>query len=117
MEIKIFLKKRLPTKLLLAGAIFFLWVLPALASGIQVSASVDNSEITLEDSLRLSVRVEGVRSAPSPELPDLQDFKIHPQGKSSSVSIVNGKKLFSVTFNYLLTPKKTGEIHHRAGEI
>ena len=108
MEIKIFLKKRLPTKLLLAGAIFFLWVLPALASGIQVSASVDNSEITLEDSLRLSVRVEGVRSAPSPELPDLQDFKIHSQGKSSSVSIVNGKKSSSVTFNYLLTPKKQG---------
>jgi len=109
MGIKIFLKKRLLTKLLLAGAIFFLWVHPAKASGIQVSASVDNSEITLEDSLRLSVRVDGVGSAPSPELPDLQEFIIHSQGKSSSVSIVNGKKTSSVTFNYLLTPKKQGE--------
>ena len=107
--IKIILKKRLLTKLLLAGAIFFLWLHPAKASGIQVSASVDNSEITLEDSLRLSVRVDGVGSAPSPELPDLQEFIIHSQGKSSSVSIVNGKKTSSVTFNYLLTPKKQGE--------
>ena len=109
MRNKTFLINRLFTKLFLAGTLSFLGVLPTAASDIQVFASVDNSEITLTDSLRLSVRVQGVQQSPSPELPNLQDFKIRPQGSSSSLSFVNGKKSSAITFIYLLTPKKLGK--------
>ena len=106
MRIKIFLKNRPFTKLLLVGTIFFIWALPTEADDIQVSASVDNSEITLEDSLLLSVRVQGVMRAPSPELPNLQDFKVRTQKSNTSLSIINGKKASSFPFNYVLTPTK-----------
>lgn len=109
MRIKIFLKNRPFTKLLLVGAIFFMGVLPTAADDIQVSASVDNSEITLEDSLLLSVRVQGVMRTPSPELPNLHDFKVRTQGSNISLAIIKGKKTSTFTFNYLLTPKKLGK--------
>lgn len=109
MRIKIFLKNKPFSKLLLVGGIFFMWALPTAADDIQVSASVDNSEITLEDSLLLSIRVQGVMRAPSPELPNLQDFKVRTQKSNTSLSIINGKKASSFTFNYLLTPKKLGK--------
>ncbi len=78
------------------------------ADDIRVYASVPQNEISLEDSLPLSVTVEGSQPSSSPELPPLKDFKIRSRGASSSLQIVNGVKTASTTYNYLLLPKSTG---------
>ncbi|MDH3256995.1 MAG: BatD family protein [Nitrospinota bacterium] len=94
----------------------FLW-LPAfliLAMGtawpadIQVTASVDKQELTLEDSVNFSIVVEGTQSAPPPELPLLDSFKVRNRGSSSSFQIINGDRSSSTTYNFTLLPKETG---------
>ncbi|MCZ6512456.1 MAG: hypothetical protein O6857_00860, partial [Nitrospinae bacterium] len=54
--------------LLLAGA--------GWAADIQVTASVDKRELTLEDSVIFSITVEGTSNAPPPELPPLDSFRV-----------------------------------------
>ncbi len=96
------------------GAI--LWILASifLATGtarpadIQVTASVDKQELTLEDSIYFSVMVEGTQNSPPPELPILDTFKIRPLGSSSSAQIINGDQSSSITYNFVLIPKETG---------
>ena len=95
---------------------FFLWITvfvaltvgTASATDIQVTASVDKQELTLEDSVYFSVEVEGTQSSPPPELPPLDSFKVRPLGSSSSIQIINGERTSSTTFNFVLIPKETG---------
>jgi len=82
---------------------------PAAGQDIRVYASVDNTEITLEDTIQLSVVVEGVQNAPAPEPPALSDFKVNSGGTSSSLQIVNGQQSASTAFNYQLIPRTLGE--------
>jgi len=81
----------------------------ALAEDLRVSASVDQTEITLEDVLNIEVTVEGVQNAPQPEPPPLPDFKIRSRGQSSSLQIINGRRTAAVTFQYQLIPETTGD--------
>jgi BatD DUF11 like domain len=105
-----------PQNIFVFTARIFLWV-PAfciLAMGtawsadIQVTASVDKQELTLEDSIRFSIVVEGTRSAPPPQLPPLDSFKVRPRGSSSSFQIINGDRSSSITYNFTLLPKEAG---------
>jgi len=105
-----------PQKVFVYTAGVFLWVsaffmLPmetARAADIQITASVDQQELTLEDSVNFSIVVEGTRSAPPPQLPPLDSFKVRPRGSSSSFQIVNGDRSSSITYNFSLLPKETG---------
>ena len=96
--------------LLLQAALWFLSipVENAIAEEIRVTASVDKRELTLEDSVTLSIRVEGVRQAPQPELPAMEGFRVRSRTSSSSIQIINGRKSSSFTHNVLLIPEKTG---------
>ncbi len=87
---------------------YFLLAESALAEEIQISASTDNTEITLEDTLNFSVTIQGKGDSLPPTLPSLPNFQVKSQGSSSSIQIVNGKKASSVTFNYQLIPKSVG---------
>jgi len=78
------------------------------AEEVQVTASVDKRELTLEDSVNLSIRIEGTQSASQPEPPRLPDFTVRSRGSSSSFQIINGKKSSSITYNFILLPRKTG---------
>ena len=52
--------------------LFIFWVslaLPVFANDIQVLATVDRNQITLEDSLELSITIKGTQNTPPPELP------------------------------------------------
>ncbi|NIQ00419.1 MAG: hypothetical protein GWM98_08280, partial [Nitrospinaceae bacterium] len=58
------------------GGVFLLSSLAiAWGNDISLSATVDKTELTLEDSLRLSLTIEGVQNAPRPELPPLPHFR------------------------------------------
>jgi len=93
--------------------VFNLLTLPAWGENIQVVATVDRNEITLEDSLQLSILIKGTQNTSLPELPSLPDFRISSSGTSSSTQIINMKRNISITHNYRLTPMNTG--HFKIG--
>jgi len=80
----------------------------AWSADIQVTASVDKQELTLEDSVYFSIVVEGTQSSVSPELPPLDSFKIRPLGSSSSYQIINSERSSSISYNFVLIPKEIG---------
>ena len=94
--------------LIISLLVFILLTLPAWGENIQVLATVDKNEITLEDSLQLSITIQGTQNTSPPELPSLPDFRISSSGTSSSTQIINMKRNISITHNYRLTPMNTG---------
>ncbi|MGB8656347.1 MAG: BatD family protein [Candidatus Zixiibacteriota bacterium] len=83
---------------------------PSFAQNISFNASVDRTEVGLDDQIMLSVSVSGnVKSIPQPELPTLESFTVYSSGRSQSFSYTNGSISSSVIFNYVLVPKKTGK--------
>lgn len=99
--------------LIISLLVFILLTLPAWGENIQVLATVDKNEITLEDSLQLSITIQGTQNTSPPELPSLPDFRISSSGTSSSTQIINMKRNISITHNYRLTPMNTG--HFKIG--
>ena len=83
--------------------------LPAWGENIKVLATVDRNEITLEDSLQLSIIIKGNKNRAHLELPSLPDFRISASGTSKSTQIINMKRSTSITHNYRLTPTKIGQ--------
>ena len=77
------------------------------ADGIQ--ATINRTQAAAEDQLLLTLTVEGSRSA-EPTLPDLSDFDVHPRGQSTQMSFINGRVTSSVSFNYVLIPRRAGTI-------
>lgn len=90
------------------SAFFILMTGTAWSADIQVTASVDKQDLTLEDSVNLSIVVEGTRSAPPPLLPPLHSFKVSSRGTSSSFQIINGDRSSSITHNFALLPREKG---------
>ena len=92
--------------------VFVFWsalTLNAFGENIQVLATVDRTQITLEDSIQLSVTIKGTQNTPPPELPSLPNFRITSGGTSSSTQIVNMERSISITHNYRLTPMNIGQ--------
>jgi hypothetical protein len=82
----------------------------AQAKDIHFEASVDQTQITLDDQIAFTVTVSGdVKSVPKPTLPSLDDFVIYSSGTSQNWSFVNGKMFSSVAYNYTLVPKSEGK--------
>jgi hypothetical protein len=94
--------------LLWIPAFFVLAISTVWSAEIQVTASVDKLEFTLEDSVNFSVVVEGTQSSPPPNLPPLDFFEVRTRGSSSSLQIINGEKSSSISYNYVLLPIETG---------
>jgi hypothetical protein len=103
--------KREITIALAMGICFLLMSTPlCLAQDISFNATVDRTEMGLDEQLTLTVSVTGnVKSIPQPELPQLNDFSILTSGRSQSFNYSNGQLSSSVIFNYILTPRKTGK--------
>lgn len=101
--------------------LLFLWVLFVLlhsiiADEISVEAKVNTREVFLGDSLIFSIVVQGVQSPNEPNLTSIKDFSIETltpkTSNSTSISIINGTVTkfveYIYTFQYRLTPQKTG---------
>ena len=88
--------------------IFIFFPVTSFSSEIQLSASVDKNQLTIEDSIELSIKISGVRNPPIPKLPPLTDFTVRSTGTQSSTQIFNSDMQVSTTYNYLLTPKIEG---------
>ncbi len=83
--------------------------LPALCLADGIRATVDRAEATIEDQIRLTLTIEGSRSA-RPQLPELPDFEVYSRGQSTQMSFVNGEVTSSVSYSYVLAPKRTGTL-------
>ncbi len=78
------------------------------AAQITLTASVDKTEATTEDTILLTVAVAGTQSAPRPAVPAPNGIEVKYSGKSSEVSIVNGAVSSHIKYNYLVLPQKEG---------
>jgi len=81
---------------------------PSAAVGSErLSASVDRTEATLEDQIRLTLTVVDAQGA-KPRLPSLPEFEVQGTGQMNQINMVNGRTTTKSQFNYLLAPKRTG---------
>jgi hypothetical protein len=89
----------------------FLLLVPGRAAALEVTATLDRQTAQVGEQVLLSVTVEGgLRSTPTPELPELGDaFEVYSgQRTSRNVSILNGKVSSTVTTEFVLVPRQVG---------
>ena len=78
-------------------------------AGQSVSATVDRNQISFDEQILLRISIDG-NQASRPRLPEMPDFHVTPRGQETSMSVVNGRMSRSVAFNYILVPRRVGEI-------
>jgi hypothetical protein len=84
--------------------------IPLVVQAAQVSlvASVDKTEATIEDTIVLTVSVEGTQSAPRPVVPTVEGLNIQYSGSSSEVKIINGVMSARIKYSYVIFPLREG---------
>ncbi len=97
---------------LLALLVLGLAAMPLAATAQSpLTASVDRTAITTDDTVTLSVVVNSQSSATArPELPALDGFAVVGTNMSTQVSMVNGAISASVAYDYRLQPTRTGDL-------
>ncbi len=75
-----------------------------------VNAKVSAQEMTLNSSITLLLEITGIKEVGSAPNLNIPDFEIQPAGQMSSFQWVNGQTTSLITFNYVLTPMKTGNL-------
>ncbi|OGC75888.1 MAG: hypothetical protein A2145_07155 [candidate division Zixibacteria bacterium RBG_16_40_9] len=98
--------------------IIFLTVQIGTAQDISFSASVDKTQVTVNEQIVLTIQFSGnVQNIPLPKLPTLNNFNIYSSGRTQSFSFVNGQVSNTATFNYVLVPTATGQFTIDPAEI
>ncbi len=78
-------------------------------SDVSVEVSLDRDTIGMDETALLTVQISGpAQNLPQPNIPNFARFELYSQGRSSSISINNGKVSSSVTYRYMLVPSKAG---------
>lgn len=81
----------------------------AQSADVTVTATVQPQSVSVGEQATLVVSVQGkFRKSGGPELPPLEDFDVYEAGSSQNFSFVNGAISSSVTFSYVLVPRKEG---------
>ncbi len=79
------------------------------ADDVAVRVTVEPTTVEVGSQAVLTIAVEGkFRRGGAPELPPLPDFDVYESGTSQSFSFVNGQAHSSVTFHYMISPRKEG---------
>jgi hypothetical protein len=90
----------------------------ALGADISFSASVDRTEIELDEQLTLELTVAGdAQNLPEPGHPSIPGFQIYDAGTSQQISFVNGVVQSSTSHRYVLVPREVGEFVVASQEI
>ena len=98
------------TPFALALVLLALWVQPLHAQSPSITAEVDRTNLSIGESLNLTVTISGSSSTPAPSLPDLDGFDMVSRSTASSISIVNGVMSTKVSFQYRLQPTREGTL-------
>jgi len=76
---------------------------------ISVEMTVSDDVIAIDEQAYLTVKVVGPQqNLPQPQMPSMAMFDAYSQGTSTNISIVNGRVESSVSYNYVLRPRKEG---------
>jgi len=95
----------------------FLIPSPAMA-GLSVTLELDRREATLDDSIRLVVKVDGTRQSDSrPVVQGLESFVVTQGGTSSHVKIINGRINTGIGYTFYLQPQKAGSFQVGPAEV
>lgn len=79
------------------------------ADDVTIHATVEPTQVEVGGQAMLTIVVEGkFRRGGAPELPPLGDFDVFESGTSQNFSFVNGQASSSLTFRYVLSPRKEG---------
>jgi len=94
-------------------ALLFTSVLPSISTGaadqVEIEAVLDRDTIGLDEQAILQVIIRSTdQNIAAPNLPTLPMFDVYSQGRSSNISITNGAVSASLTYRYILMPKKAG---------
>jgi hypothetical protein len=83
---------------------------PALAQDIRFEASVDKDKVPMNESVTLTLFVEGdkLHGLPKPELPQIDAFEVQGPSISTSFQVINSHISSSKTYSYILFPKAKG---------
>ena len=79
----------------------------------EVSAGVDTTTARMNESVQLTVRVEGegnIEALPAPSWPELQGWRVVESPTVVSSEVVDGKLVGSRTYGSVLVPKTAGEL-------
>jgi len=88
--------------------IVLLIAIPGLCNGFDVTAHVDKTRISQDDSISLIVDVNGGKA--DLDISGIQDFKVISRGTSSSLSYINGKSERKASYRYILLPLSKGRL-------
>ncbi|OQY04004.1 MAG: hypothetical protein B6I22_10375 [Desulfobacteraceae bacterium 4572_123] len=86
----------------------FIILIPVLAGAARISAFVDQNRITPDESIHLTVTIEGGKGEIDTSV--IKDFSVVSRGTGSSVRIINGKTTRKTTSNFILIPLKNGAL-------
>ena len=95
------------------NTILFLTFLFATSIGFaepKITAKVSSNRVSVDDSVTLSLEISGVNNVNPPWPLNLPGFQVQRAGQTRSVQWVNGETTTLISFNYILTPTKTGTL-------
>lgn len=83
----------------------------SLAHSVQVTATVDRNDISIEETLNLKIRYQGKTQSNIPKLDDLEkNFEIISQSRSNQFRSLNGQVEAWVEWSLVIAPKRQGEL-------
>ncbi|MFH1686782.1 MAG: BatD family protein [bacterium] len=102
--------RKLVTCLIIAGLLSLAaTVMGTGGDEVSIDVKVSPAKIGMDEQAILEVTIAGPQqNLPDPKIPTLAAFEVYSQGRSSNISIVNGKVESSVTYRYVLIPQKAG---------
>lgn len=84
---------------------------PSFAQDSPIQAQVDRTNLTTDESLVLTITIEGVGSnVAKPMIPYLNGLNIVGSSMSSQISIVNGSSSANTVYLYRLQPARPGDV-------
>jgi len=93
---------------ILLSVLIFVPAFNAFAKEIEISAVVDKTSISVNESIDLTVTISGGKG--SVDVFCIQDFTVISHGTSTRLQIINGQASKETSYNYTLTPKRDGDL-------
>lgn len=80
-----------------------------LNSDVSFSASIDRERLYVGESLILTLTVANGKPSNLTSFPDIDGIQVKPLGTKSNISWINGAQMQSISYDYLLTPERSGK--------
>jgi hypothetical protein len=98
------------TRLVLGcAALLLLLATPARADEPRLRAQLERASAAVGEQLRLSVTLEGFsQRAGEPQIPPVAGIEIYDAGRSTSISLVNGRLSSSTSYTFVVVPGSAG---------